>query len=282
MEGKTCLITGASDGIGYVSARELARKGAGVIVVGRNVIKTEAAVKRIIDETGNDQVRFLLADLSSQGEVRQLATEVKRLAPRIDVLINNAGAIFLSNETSADGLEMTFALNHMSYYVLTILLLDTLRDSAPSRVINVSSAAHKTQKKCVLEELPEPGAHRGWRAYARSKLCNLLFTYEMARRVEGTGVTVNALHPGSIRTNIGRNNGLVGWMGNFYLGLRGVTVEQGAETTVYLATSDELEGVTGRYFEKCRAVQSSRLSYDRALAGRLWNLSERLTEVSEL
>ena len=213
MEDKTCLITGGSDGIGYVAARELARMGASVTMVGRNATKTAAATARIIEETGNPSVRYLLADLSSQGDVRRLAAQVKEQMPRLDVLVNNAGAVFLSNRRSVDGIEMTFALNHLGYYLLTTLLLDLLRDSAPARIVNVSSKSHLSAGRFRLEDLPESGG--GYRAYGRSKLCNLLFTYELARRLEGSGVTVNALHPGLVRTNIARDNGLLGRVANF-------------------------------------------------------------------
>ena len=276
MKGKTCLITGASDGIGYVAARELARQGASVVAVGRDVFKTDDAVNRIIEETGNQNVRYLLADLSSQEEVRRLARDVREQLPSLDVLLNNAGAIFLSNRKSVDGLEMTFALNHMSYFLLTILTLDLMRDSAPARIINVSSSSHSSPGKFVLEDLPKPGSNRGYRAYGRSKLCNILFTYELARRVEGTGVTVNALHPGLVRTNIARNNGLLGRFVNFFIGARGMSAEQGADTLVYLASSPEVEGVTGKFFVNRQAVPSSTLSYDTELASGLWDLSERL------
>ena len=276
MEGKTCLITGASDGIGYVAARELARQGAQVVAVGRDVFKTDDAVNRIIEETGNQNVRYLLADLSSQEEVRRLARDVREQLPSLDVLLNNAGAIFLSKRQSVDGLEMTFALNHMSYFLLTILTLDLMRDSAPARIINVSSSSHSSPGKFVLEHLPKPGSNRGYRAYGRSKLCNILFTYELARRVEGTGVTINALHPGLVRTNIARNNGLLGRFVNFFIGARGMSAEQGADTLVYLASSPEVEGVTGKFFVNRQAVPSSTLSYDTELASGLWDLSERL------
>ena len=277
MEGKTCLITGGSDGIGYVAAREFARMGARVVIVGRNAAKTDAAVQRITAETGNPAVERLLADLSSQREVRRVAAEALERLPRLDVLLNNAGAIFLSNRRSADGIEITFALNHLGYFLLTGLLLERLRDSAPARIINVSSSSHGSPGKFRLEDLPRPGSNRGYRAYGRSKLCNILFTYELARRLEGTGVTVNALHPGLVQTNIGRNNGLLGWAVNRFIGARGVDVDTGAETLVYLASSPEVEGVSGKYFVDCRAVPSSALSYDRELAARLWELSERLT-----
>ncbi len=277
MQGKTCLITGGSDGIGYVAARELARMGARVVIVGRNAAKTDAAVQRITAETGNPAVERLLADLSSQREVRRVAAEALELLPRLDVLLNNAGAIFLSNQRSADGLEMTFALNHLGYFLLTNLLLERLRQSAPARIINVSSSSHSSPGRFRLEDLPKPGSNRGYRAYGRSKLCNILFTYELARRLEGTNITVNALHPGLVQTNIARNNGLLGRVVNFFIGARGVDADKGAETLVYLAASPEVEGVTGKFFVECRAVSSSALSYDTELSARLWELSERLT-----
>ena len=282
MEGKTCLITGGSDGIGYSAARELASMGARVVIVGRNAAKTDAAVQRIIDETGNPAVERLLADLSSQQEVRRVASEALERLPRLDVLLNNAGAIFLSNRRSVDGLEMTFALNHIGYFLLTTLLLDRLRESPPSRIINVSSSSHWHPGRFNLEDLPKPGSNRGYRAYGRSKLCNILFTYELARRLEGTDITVNALHPGLVQTNIARNNGLLGRVVNFFIGARGVDADKGAETLVYLAASPEVEEVTGKFFVDCRAVPSSALSYDTDLAACLWDMSERLTGMSEL
>ena len=272
------MVTGASDGIGYVAACELAQKGASVIIVGRNASKTHAAAMRIIDRTKNDDVSYFVADLSSQRDVRRLAQQVKERTQRLDVLLNNAGAIFLSKQTSIDGLEMTFALNHMGYFLLTNLLLELLTQSAPSRIINVSSSSHGSPGRFLLQELPKPGSNRGYRAYGRSKLCNILFTYELARRLEGTGITVNALHPGLVRTNIARNNGILGRVVNFFIGARGVDAVQGAETLVYLASSRDAEDVTGKYFVDCRPVPSSRLTYDPDLAAGLWELSERLTK----
>jgi len=280
MEGKTCLVTGASDGIGYIAARELALKGARVIAVGRNAPKTHGAVMRIIDETKNDDVSYFVTDLSSQSAVRKLAKQVRERTSRLDVLLNNAGAIFLSSQASIDGLEMTFALNHMGYFLLTNELLDLLRESAPARIINVSSSSHGSPGRFTLQELPKTRSNRGYRAYGRSKLCNILFTYELSRRLEGTGITANALHPGLVRTNIARNNGALGRMVNFFIGARGVDTVQGAKTLVYLATSREVEGVTGKYYVDCRPVPSSALSYDVGLAEGLWELSERLTSKS--
>ena len=277
MEGRTCLITGGSDGIGYVAARELARMGARVVIVGRNAAKTDGAVQRIVEETGNSRIDGVLADLSSQVQVRRVASEALDLLPRIDVLLNNAGALFLSNSRSVEGLEMTFALNHIGYFLLTNLLLERLRESAPARVINVSSSSHWSPGKFKMEDLPKPGSNRGYRAYGRSKLCNILFTYELARRLEGTDITVNALHPGLVRTNIARNNGPLGRVVNFFIGARGVNADKGAETLVYLASSPEVDRITGKFFIDCKAVSSSELSYDTELAARLWDMSDRLT-----
>jgi NAD(P)-dependent dehydrogenase (short-subunit alcohol dehydrogenase family) len=280
MEGEICLITGGSDGIGYVAARELARLGARVVIVGRSADKSAAAVRRIVEDTGNSSVEYLLADLSSQEEVRRLAERVKEELPRLDVLLNNAGAIFLSNRRSVDGIEMTFALNHIGYFLLTNLLLERLRESAPARIINVSSSSHGSPGRFRLADLPKPGSNRGYRAYARSKLCNILFTYELARRLAGTDITVNALHPGLVQTNIARNNGLLGRVVNFFIGARGVDANKGAETLVHLASSPEVDGVTGKFFVDCRAVPSSALSFDAGLAAELWELSERLTHLA--
>ena len=252
--------------------------GATVVIAGRNATKTAAAAARIVEETGNRSVGYLLADLSSQGDVRRLADQVKERMPRLDVLVNNAGAVFLSRRSSVDGIEMTFALNHLGYFLLTTLLLDLIRDSSPARIVNVSSSSHFSAGNFRLEDLPKPGNSAAHRAYGRSKLCNILFTYELARRLEGSGVTVNVLHPGLVRTNIARNNGLLGRVVNFLIGARGVDAAKGAETMIYLATSPEVEGLTGRFFVDCQAVPSSALSYDAGLASDLWALSERLTE----
>ena len=277
MDGKTCLITGGGDGIGYAAARELARMGATVVLVDRNAAKTATAVARIIEQTGNRAVHYLAADLSSQKEVHRLADQVKEQVPKLDVVVNNAGAVFLSRRCSVDGIEMTFALNHLAYYLLTLLLLDLLKDSTPARIVNVSSSHHFSAGSFRLEDLPKPGRNAGYRAYRCSKLCNILFTYELARRLEGSGVTVNALHPGLVRTNIARNNGLLGRVLNFFIGVLGVDAAKGAETLIHLATSPGVEGISGRYFVDCRAVPSSGLSYDAGLASDLWELSERLT-----
>jgi len=281
VQGKICLITGGSDGIGYAASRELARMGARVIIVGRNSVKTEAAAQRIIADTDNPAVEYLLADLSSQREVSRVAAEAMELAPHLDVLLNNAGAIFLSDRRSAEGIEMTFALNHLSYFLLTGLLLEHLRKAPGARIINVSSCAHESPGKFRLEDLAEPSGNGGYPAYKRSKLCNVLFTYELARRLEDENITVIDLHPGLVRTHIARNNGLLGRVVNFFIKVRGITPDKGAETPVYLAVSPEAEGVTGKYFVDCRPVPSSNLSYDAELAARLWDMSASLANAGD-
>jgi NAD(P)-dependent dehydrogenase (short-subunit alcohol dehydrogenase family) len=279
MSGKICLVTGATSGIGRVTARALAQQGAHVLVVGRNREKSIATVEEIQGETGRRSVEFLLADLSVMDEVRHLANEFQHRYDRLDVLVNNAGALFLGRQASADGTEMNFALNYLSPFLLTRLLLDTLVDSAPARVINVSSAGHLMAWR-LAHDLSKPRWWISFLAYGQSKLAQILFTYELARRLEGTGVTVNALHPGVIATNLGANNRWYGRLAKPIFDRFLVGPDEGAQTSIYLATSPEVEGVTGKYFVQQKPVRSSRASYDRAAAERLWRLSEELTGLS--
>ena len=276
MPDKICLVTGATSGIGLVTAQALAQQGATVIVVGRHPERGAATVRRIVQATGNPHVELLLADLSVQAQVRQLAAEFQRRFARLDVLVNNAGALFIKRQLSADGLEMTFALNHLGYFLLTHLLLGTLTASAPARIVNVSSNAHQGAQM-HFADLQGQRRYSGWRAYCQSKLANLLFTYELARRLDGSGVTANAVHPGFVATGFGRNNrGLFGLCMRVAQ-LTALSPEQGAETLIYLATSPEVEGMSGKYFVKQRPVESSRASYDQEAAQRLWQLSAELT-----
>ena len=276
MQGKICMVTGATSGIGLITARTLAQQGARVIVVGRDPERGATTVGRIVQETGNPRVDLLLADLSARAEVRRLAGEFQHRFARLDVLVNNAGALFTRRHLSADGIEMTFALNHLGYFLLTNLLLDTLKASPPARIVNVSSDAHRGARM-NFSDLQGERRYGGWRTYSQSKLANLLFTYELARRLEGTGVTANAMHPGFVATGFSRNNrGLFGLLMRVAQ-LTALSPEQGAETLIYLATSPEVEGVTGRYFVKKRPVESSMASYDRSAAQRLWQLSSELT-----
>jgi NAD(P)-dependent dehydrogenase (short-subunit alcohol dehydrogenase family) len=266
MKGKICLVTGATDGIGKVTVRELAEAGATVIGVGRNPDKIRATLDEIGETAGS--LEFMTADLSSQADVRALADEFKRKYDRLHVLVNNAGALFTSYRESVDGIELTFALNHLSYFLLTNLLLDTLRASAPARIINVSSDAHY-RSAFDPDNLERRRNYDGWEAYEASKLENILFTYELARRLEGSGVTVNALHPGWINSNFQVAAGL---------SQRGpLTSEEGADTQLWLATSDEVEGVTGKFFIKREDRRSSDVTYDEAVAKQLWDVSAEMT-----
>ncbi|MBI3988380.1 MAG: SDR family oxidoreductase [candidate division NC10 bacterium] len=276
MHGKVAMVTGATSGLGLVTARALAQQGARVIVVGRNADRGAATVRHIQQETGNPAVELLVADLSVQAQVRRLASEVQTRFPRLEVLVNNAGALFTRRLLSLDGLEMTFALNHLGYFLLTNLLLDTLRANLPARIVNVSSEAHRGAQ-INFADLQGAQRYSGWRAYAQSKLANLLFTYELARRLEGSGITANAVHPGFVATNFGRNNRGVQALLWRVLHVAALSPEQGAQTIIYLATSPEVEGLTGRYFVKNQAVPSSKESYDSTAAQRLWQVSAELT-----
>jgi NAD(P)-dependent dehydrogenase (short-subunit alcohol dehydrogenase family) len=276
MQNKTCLITGATNGIGRAAATALAQKGATVIVVGRDEERCRDTVTQIKAETGVPHVDFLLADLSVQSQVRGLAEDFRSRYERLDMLVNNAAVINFRRQLSADGIEMNFALNHLSYFLLTNLLLDTLKAGAPARVINVSSNSHR-RKQLDFGDLELKRGYWAGTAYGRSKLCNLYFTYELARRLEGTGVTVNAMHPGFVRTNMAANNG---WLVRFFLPFvhrNSLTPEQGADTIVYLASSPEVEGLSGKYFVRRREVQSDPVSHDERVAKQLWQVSEEMT-----
>jgi NAD(P)-dependent dehydrogenase (short-subunit alcohol dehydrogenase family) len=272
IHGKVCLVTGATSGVGLVTARELAQQGAHVVLVGRNREKCAAAVKQIQVQTGSHKVEALLADLSSQQQVRDLARQFRERHKRLDVLVNNAGGIWMTRQETVDGLEMTFAVNHLAYFHLTLLLLDLLKTSAPARIVNVASRAH-TGAALDFDDLLSKRHYRGWQAYARSKLANLLFTYELARRIAGTGVTANALHPGFVATGFGAGTGWRGLLLRLGARLYAISPEQGARTVVYLAASPEVAGVNGKYFFKQQAVPSSPASYDEAAAKRLWQVS---------
>lgn len=274
MYGKTCLITGATSGIGRATTRALAERGARVVIVGRSEVKCAATAAAITQQTGNREVEYLVADLSVQAQVRALADEIRRRYAALDVLVNNAGGIFLFHQQTRDGIEMTFALNHLAYFLLTNLVLDRLRSG--SRVVNVSSDAHR-MGRLDFDDVRDRRRYFGYRAYAESKLANVLFTYGLARRLEGRGVTVNAMHPGLVATGFGQNNGLLGRAVWDVVNLFALKPEQGARTAIYLASSPEVEGVTGRYFYRERPVTSSPASYDAAAAERLWRVSEEMT-----
>jgi retinol dehydrogenase 14 len=284
MAGKVCLVTGATSGIGRETARGLAAQGAAVIVAGRDrrrCEQTAAALRRAYPAA---DVSVLVADLSSQAEVRRLADDFARQHERLDVLVNNAGAQFRARHESADGIELTFALNHLAYFLLTLRLLDVLTESAPARIVNVASNAHYSAT-LDFDDLELRRGYDGSRAYRQSKLANVMFTYELARRLEGTGVTANALHPGVVATDFGaKDEGLRSLLRKLVrpavrlaLGRRTITPWEGAQTSLYLAASPEVAGVTGQYFDNKAAVRSSDASYDVAEQRRLWDFSAAMT-----
>lgn len=281
MQGKIVLVTGATNGIGFEAAKALAAQGATLIGVGRNPQKCADTANQIKAATGNARVEFIVADLSRQSEVRRVATEFKRKYDRLDVLLNNAGAYFANRETNADGQEMTWALNHLNYFVLTEQLLDVLKASAPARIVNVSSDAHRMTRGINFADPEFKQGYSGWGAYGHSKLANVMFTYELARRLDGSQITANVLHPGFVATGFGHNNG--GLM-NFGMGLiqklAAKRPEQGAATSVYLASSPAVDGVSGQYFADSKATKSNDASYDVAAQQRLWALSEQQVKLA--
>lgn len=295
LTGKTILVTGGTGGIGEVTARELARHGAEVIIVGRNLERTQAALQRIrtaLQSTHNagkdDQlpvgdpgkIGFLLADLSEISQVRRLAGEYQERYDRLDILINNAGGFFSKRHTTVDGYELTFALNHLSYFLLTQELLPILEASAngtSARVVNVSSNAHHGAA-LDFNDLQLEYGFNGWRAYSNSKLANILFTTELARRLAGKLVTVNALHPGFVATNFANNNGLLYRLAMPIAHLFALSPEQGARTSVYLAASPDVSQVSGVYFEKERPARPSGAARDAETARQLWEISAEMVD----
>jgi retinol dehydrogenase-12 len=282
MQGKVCLVTGATAGIGQVAATEICRRGAHVVIVGRSSERCAATQASIRTAAGADRVDSLVADLSSLSEVRRLAGLVRERYPRIDVLLNNAGAMFWKRSESADGIEKTFALNHLSYFALTNLLLPLLRNSAPARIVNVASDAHKGAN-IHFEDVQFKGKYSGWQAYKQSKLANIMFTYELARRIQGSGVTANTLHPGFVNTNFLQvfNDAPAGWLIRSLANVIAMSPEKGARTSIYLASSPEVEGISGRYFVKEKPVESSPQSRNQAAWERLWRLSVEMSGVGE-
>jgi NAD(P)-dependent dehydrogenase (short-subunit alcohol dehydrogenase family) len=279
MQGKICVVTGATSGIGLVTAETLAAKQARVVIVGRDAAKADTAIARIVRRFPAATVEARIADLSQLAKVHRLADELA-LLPRIDVLINNAGAMFWHQQNTPDGLERTFALNHMAYFVLSLRLRDRIADAAPARIVNVASEAHRGET-LDWDDLQCRRKYRGWVAYGRSKLCNILFTRALARRLQGTGITVNCLHPGFVASRFGDESGgplsiAVG------IGKRlfAITPEQGAQTSIHLASAPEVEGRTGLYFIRSAPAAPSQAAQDDAAAERLWQESARIAGLS--
>jgi NAD(P)-dependent dehydrogenase (short-subunit alcohol dehydrogenase family) len=276
MNNKIVLITGGTSGIGLQTAKELAKQGAVIYIVGRDPHRAEEAVKQIINYSANNQVNYFIANFSSQKSVRALAEEIRNKLPRLDVLINNAGAVFPHFQLSEDGLEMTIATNHFAYFLLSNLLLDLVKQSEAGRIVNVSSGSHYSGK-LDFESFTKNKGFFTMTAYAQSKLANVFFTQELAERLSGTNVTVNCLHPGMVKTNIGNKD--MPWFSSgvwtFITRLAGITVQDGAKTSVYLAGSDEVKNISGKYFDKCKIKEPAKITHDRALQKKLWEISEQ-------
>ena len=281
LEGRVCLITGATNGIGRAAAYQLGALGATLVLVGRSEERCAETVERIKEQTGNPLVDFLVADLSVQSQIKRLAEDFQTRHDQLHVLLNNAGGMNLQRRESPDGIELTFAVNHLAYFTLTLLLLDRLKASAPARIINVSSDAHRGTG-INLDDLEGRHKYGGFGAYSHSKLANIMFTYQLASRLAGTGVTVNALHPGLVATNFLSDNGIRGKFLRFFLPLMGMTPERGADTPVYLASSPDVETATGYYFVRRLPEPSSLESYDEEASLGLWRASLQITGLDDV
>ena len=279
MKDKIVLITGASSGIGLQTAKDLAAQGAQLILAARSEDKLKEAIAEIKATTPSASIKYYLADFSSQKSVYALAEQVKRDYDKIDVLINNAGCVVPDFQLTEDGLEKTIATNHFAYFILTNELLPLVKKSDYARIVNVASGSHY-QGKMDFESFTKEKGYFIMKAYAQSKLANVLFTYELAERLKGTQVTVNCLHPGFVKTEIG--NKKTNWYSSLFwsLGtmLGGITVQNGAKTSVYLASSAEVKGITGKYFDKCKAVEPNKDAYNADLRKQLWHISENFAK----
>jgi NAD(P)-dependent dehydrogenase (short-subunit alcohol dehydrogenase family) len=276
MRNLEVVVTGATDGIGKVTARELAKMGARVTLISRNAEKGERVVKELRAAAGHDGVQFVQADLMTLKGMRGAAETLKGRMKRLDVLVNNAGAIFQRRETTADGIEKTFALNHLGYFVLTLGVLDLLKAADRARIVNVASQAH-AGAKLDFANLQNATSYSGWRAYAQSKLANIYFTYELARRLKGAPVTANCLHPGFVASRFGdETTGFFRVLFGIVKSIGAISEEEGAKTSIFLASATDVAGQSGLYFDKCKAVQSSKVSYDEAAGRALWSASEKV------
>jgi NAD(P)-dependent dehydrogenase (short-subunit alcohol dehydrogenase family) len=278
MVGKVVLITGATSGMGKATARALATYGATVVVHGRDEEKAKETVETIKEETKNPAIYYIVKDFEKLGDVRLLASEFQRQFHRLDVLVNNVGAVFSKRQESVDGVELTLQVNYLGHFLLTNLLLDMLKASAPSRIVNISSGLHE-RGRIDFEDLQMNRKYSGQKAYASSKLAQVLFTYELAKRLEGSAVTCNASNPGLAKTHLGYDAGLLTSLSKRFVDIFGKSAEKAAETTIYLATSPEVERVSGKYFEEKQEAESSEMSYNTSAAQRLWDASLRLSKL---
>ena len=271
---KNCIITGATDGIGKQTALDLARLGYRIGLVGRDLQKGELVLNEIENATNNQSLKYFRADLSNIKSIERLSNEIKEEYDSVDILINNAGAYFSEYIETEEGLEMTFALNHLNYFRLTHLLMDIIKIDQPGRVINVASSAHFSAR-LDINDIQMSKGYKGWTAYCNSKLMNILFTYEIHKRYKETGITFNALHPGFVDTRFGDNNtGLGKNILSIGKKLIAINVVKGASTNVYLASSDEVKNVSGKYFDKSRPTRSSKVSHSEIHQEKLWSYSE--------
>lgn len=278
-KNKICVITGATSGIGKATAFKFAELGFSLILLSRNIKKGKIVVEHIKKKTNNEKIEFYKVDLSLMNEVKEVSEKIKLHYDQIDILINNAGARFLNHFITQEGLEQTLALNHLSHFLLTNLLIDKLKCSKSARIINISSHAHYSANK-IIENITVRGEYDGRVQYVNSKLANILFTYELAEKFIKTNITVNAIDPGGVATNFARNNGLISWLKHrFYYLINGklLTPQQASETIIYLATSPDVDGISGKYFKDKKEIKSSSISYDQNMAKKLWEISEELT-----
>jgi retinol dehydrogenase-12 len=279
MQGKVVVVTGGTSGIGQVAAERLAAMGARIVLVARSKSRGEAALSRLREVAAGADHRVHYGDVSRLADLNRLVTEIRSAEPRIDVLINNAGAMFGSRQVTEDGMELTFATNHLSYFVLTQGLREQLAAAGAARIVNTSSHAHY-RGKIDFGDLQSEHGYSGFPVYSFSKLCNVLFTRALSKRLAGTGITTNSLHPGFVNTRFGDGTG--GFLERIFgvAKMFAISPEKGAETIVYLASSDDVAKTTGRYFYKCKAVEPSKVAQDDAAAERLWNETEKLAHFS--
>ena len=273
------MVTGSSSGIGKATALGLAKMGATVVMVCRDAVRGEAAMNKIRRKSSNENISLMMADLSSQQAIRKLAKDYAENHSKLHVLMNNAGVFLAKRQLTEDGIEMTFAVNHLAPFLLTNLLLPILKASAPSRIVTVASTAH-FGATIEFDNLQGERRYGGFSAYGRSKLANILFTYELARRLQGTGIMANCLHPGVVRTNLGKNSWWAFRLALFLFAPFLLNPEKGARTSIYLASSPDLENVTGKYFVECKDAKSSKQSYDENVSRRFWDMSAELTHLN--
>ncbi len=280
MKGKTVVITGGTSGIGEVAAEELARRGARIVLVARSPERADATMARLASANRDAHHTVHFADLSHIADMKRVAAEIAAAEPRIDVLINNAGAMFAKRESTSDGLEMTFAVNHMAYFVITMGLLDRLKATPGARIVSTASDAHKAGR-LDFDNLQAQKSYSGFRIYGTSKLCNILFTRELARRLQGTGVTAVCLHPGFVATRFADNNDslVLGTLFGFIKRIAAISPEKGAKTIIHLASSPDVEGKGGTYWYKCAPIAPTAAAQSDADARRLWEISERIAGV---